>query len=436
MDAAEPGEIITFYSYKGGTGRSMALANLACLLAARGGSGGVLVVDWDLEAPGLHRFFRQLFRRTLGESANYEDRLNAHPGLLELLLQLRSSTDRLQSSASEVARSAEESLQNSVSLDEFVLQSDLDGLHFLKAGRFDENYAEKVNTFGWEDFYRTAPWFFPWFANWLAQKYQYVLIDSRTGITDTSGICTMLVPDKLVVVFTPNLQSLEGVLDIVQRATDYRRHSDDLRPLIVLPLPSRIESARPTLRDLWRYDPKIGYQSRFEQLFKRVYELLDCDLTAYFNDVPIYQVPDYAYGEEIAALVERGGDKLSLAKSYETFLAWLEKSRYPWEQYPDTVQRSPADEALSRAHLTFAQLSPEEVAKFKRVISRLVLLGTDASTDSRVRLQLSDLDPEMQDTVESLRRAGLVSVEGDEAKGNLNVELAHEILIRQPPLRN
>ena len=50
------GEVVTFYSYKGGTGRTMALANVAWILAANGKR--VLVVDWDLESPGLHRFFR------------------------------------------------------------------------------------------------------------------------------------------------------------------------------------------------------------------------------------------------------------------------------------------------------------------------------------------------------------------------------------------
>ena len=49
------GTVITFYSYKGGTGRTMALANIAWILAANGKR--VLAVDWDLEAPGLHRFF-------------------------------------------------------------------------------------------------------------------------------------------------------------------------------------------------------------------------------------------------------------------------------------------------------------------------------------------------------------------------------------------
>src|SRR3989442_12771377 len=55
MATETPGQIITFYSYKGGTGRSMALANVAWILASNGHR--VLMVDWDLEAPGLHRYF-------------------------------------------------------------------------------------------------------------------------------------------------------------------------------------------------------------------------------------------------------------------------------------------------------------------------------------------------------------------------------------------
>src|SRR5580700_8820551 len=54
--APSEGRIVTFYSYKGGTGRSMAMANVAWLLALSGFR--VLAIDWDLEAPGLHRYFR------------------------------------------------------------------------------------------------------------------------------------------------------------------------------------------------------------------------------------------------------------------------------------------------------------------------------------------------------------------------------------------
>lgn len=47
--------IITFYSYKGGVGRSILLANTAYLLASKGYN--VVCVDFDLEAGGLHSIF-------------------------------------------------------------------------------------------------------------------------------------------------------------------------------------------------------------------------------------------------------------------------------------------------------------------------------------------------------------------------------------------
>ena len=46
---------ITFYSYKGGVGRSLALVNIATRLAEFGKK--VCVIDFDLEAPGLHLKF-------------------------------------------------------------------------------------------------------------------------------------------------------------------------------------------------------------------------------------------------------------------------------------------------------------------------------------------------------------------------------------------
>src|SRR5438094_11627 len=45
-------ETITFYSYKGGVGRTLAIANVATYLALLGQK--VVAVDFDLEAPGLH----------------------------------------------------------------------------------------------------------------------------------------------------------------------------------------------------------------------------------------------------------------------------------------------------------------------------------------------------------------------------------------------
>ncbi|MCY4656841.1 MAG: ParA family protein, partial [Gammaproteobacteria bacterium] len=46
--------VVTFYSFKGGVGRTMALVNTAVHLAQNGRR--VLLVDFDLEAPGLDTF--------------------------------------------------------------------------------------------------------------------------------------------------------------------------------------------------------------------------------------------------------------------------------------------------------------------------------------------------------------------------------------------
>src|ERR1700733_14506450 len=65
------GQIVTFYSFKGGTGRSMALANVAWILAANGMR--VLIADWDLEAPGLHRFFQPVIEPAAGSQPGIVD---------------------------------------------------------------------------------------------------------------------------------------------------------------------------------------------------------------------------------------------------------------------------------------------------------------------------------------------------------------------------
>ena len=68
----KPGKIVTFYSYKGGTGRSMALVNVGWILASAGYR--VLLVDWDLEAPGLHRYLHPFLS---------DPELHDSPGLID-----------------------------------------------------------------------------------------------------------------------------------------------------------------------------------------------------------------------------------------------------------------------------------------------------------------------------------------------------------------
>src|SRR5437016_14580170 len=88
MQINTPGRIITFYSFKGGTGRSMAIANVGHVLASSNLTRPkILLIDWDLEAPGLHRYLWRSFGKQLNrslESKEYAKELNNFPGLLEV----------------------------------------------------------------------------------------------------------------------------------------------------------------------------------------------------------------------------------------------------------------------------------------------------------------------------------------------------------------
>ncbi len=83
--------IYTLYSFKGGVGRSMALANLAECFCEKGLK--VLMIDWDLEAPGLESYF---YSAADGESAGAElARLRGARGLLEMLLDYKAKYPEL-----------------------------------------------------------------------------------------------------------------------------------------------------------------------------------------------------------------------------------------------------------------------------------------------------------------------------------------------------
>lgn len=358
------GEIITFYSYKGGTGRTMSLTNAACLMARRLiENEKILMIDWDMEAPGLHCYFRG---HILYEKYGYggaAEAISKHPGLIELFSFLRDSIELPDCDRTNFEPTDEQQLERLISeldIESFVLETDIKGLYLLKAGRLNSDYSKKVNQFNWFEFFDLAPSLFTLLAEKLADNYKYVLIDSRTGVTDTSGICTTLMPDKLVAVFTPNHQSLAGVLNTVEKAASYRLQSDDLRPLSIFPLPSRVEDSEVELKEIWRFGSSngvlpssfsehhefIGYQQQFQELFKQVYRLEKCSLKNYFDEIQIQHSPRYSYGEEIAVVKDKDADRLSLSQSYKVFSDHLLlKYARPWE-YKKSGSSRVFDEAI------------------------------------------------------------------------------------------
>ena len=319
--ASLSGIVITFYSYKGGAGRSMALANTAYLISQHlKGSSRAIMLDWDLEAPGLHTFF-----------AEKQEQFDTCPGVIDYFHALQKLLKETRGFYKKItATEGWKVLDEVLPLENYLIHDIIPGVDFIKAGLFDSHYSELVGSFNWIEFYNKFGSAISVFKDLLTFKYAYTLVDSRTGLTDTSGICTMLLPEKLVTVFTPNDQSLVGVLDLVDRAISYRRSSNDFRPLAVFPLPSRIEIAEKALREQWRKN----YQSRFEEIFRRVYDVEDCDLTEYFDEVQLPHVSYYAYGEKIAVEEERS-EALSLSRAYREFFRRLIELDAAWAKLAD-----------------------------------------------------------------------------------------------------
>ena len=391
------GEIITFYSYKGGTGRSMALSNVACILAdglSKSKGKNVLMIDWDLEAPGLHRYFHDKFNPEFLKQ----------PGLIDLFIELESFIPKTGFGIEEAEKKANDILK-SIDLKKYVTETDIPHLSLLMAGSFDHDYPGRVNTFNWEDLYNRSPYLFILFAEKLVREYRYVLIDSRTGYTDISGICTSLMSEKLVVVFTPNRQNYTGITEIIKAATNYRRKSDDLRPLLVYPLPTRIESSRDDLRAYWRFGNSnkdiVGYQPMFEDLFKEVYGISDCDLNDYFDKVQIQHSPDYAYGENIAVLVEKTEDRFSLSESYRAFTKWLLESSAPWRKpsNKDDLAASLGNQALilqSRGDLDGTMKLHKEQEKIYREMDNIDGLAASLGNQALILKAWGQLEEAMQ----------------------------------------
>ena len=320
------GQIVTFYSYKGGVGRSMALANTAFLLGqslARQ-SQKVLMIDWDLEAPGLHRYF------PLSDSPEHKTR----PGLIDYFWNLsQSMNDSLYQEICERNYSSEAG--NIVSLKKYIVPDVAPGVDFVRAGYFDVNYPERVAAFDWIKFYRDYRLVFRALREIIAREYQWCLIDSRTGLSDVSGISSMLMPEKLVTMFTLNRQSVDGVLDLVERAIEYRRKSEDPRPLSVFPLPSRIVVEELELLKTARQ----SYRERFENCMRRVYGVESCDLSEYFDQVEIPHQGFYAFNESVPARDDPGTTAVaSINKAYERFFKRLVTLGFAWESLEDARQ--------------------------------------------------------------------------------------------------
>jgi len=304
---------VTFYSYKGGVGRTNALANVAGRLAKMGRR--VLMIDFDLEAPGLDSY------------PEFSD--GRKEGVVEYVhrfLQDRETPP----------------IENYVHLcpaDDLVAGT----LWLMPSGLRDEKYPSRLHSIDWTGMYvdEIAA---PLIANWktaVERKFSpdYVLIDSRTGLTDIGGVCTLHFPDINVLLLALNSQSLEGTAGVLRSisqasesrpietltiasplpsmtAQEFKEASERARGVLGRQLAGRISynAAVAGMEHVWTVDekPASDVASQYEMLAKLITGRAKDGIDFYLTRAEeMFKTGDMTAADEIGDhLVEQYGDRL------------------------------------------------------------------------------------------------------------------------------
>ena len=199
-------QFVSFYSYKGGVGRSTVLANLAYWQAMQGKK--VLIIDLDLEGPGQHS--SGLFK---GNPINDSAIKGGFVDLCEAWQQHRAQTpDKV------YEWNLRDYMLRSTFLD--ALPGTGKGEIFLMpAGKqLDKDYTQKLNRLHWDSFFSSSVsqghqgyrLFDTLKLYCEIEEFDYVFIDSRTGLSDPYYMATSWLSDTVVCFSLLNRQSIEG----------------------------------------------------------------------------------------------------------------------------------------------------------------------------------------------------------------------------------
>jgi len=286
------GNIISFYSYKGGAGRTMGLANVSVLLAQMGFK--VLIVDWDLEAPGLEHYFKQ-----------YIDIQNIHlqDGILDLLLN-------------------PEKLNWKHCIQTIDMTKEQIKMDLITAGKRTNGYFQKLRKLDLNQLYSEFNGF-EFIENlrdeWKTH-YDFTLVDSRTGVTDIGEISTIQLPDMLVLFFTAMEQSVNGVVDIHRKVMKaYQKFPNERLKLLSIPVPGRFDSKEEFMIAQQWFDK---FASKLADIYldwlpksiklKNILELTKIPYLAYFS-----------FGEKLPVIEQGINDPAGLGYAYENLAALI-----------------------------------------------------------------------------------------------------------------
>lgn len=206
--------IVTFYSFKGSVGRSTALALVARILANH--KRRVVMVDFDLEAPGL----TSLFPENLAKDGK------GGLGVLDYLHQRYLTPDKQIPHITDCIRQVESRTRGE--------------LFLVPAGEYDESYIHRLADLSIKSLYSREDNPVHQLINDIKEAISpdVILLDARTGFDDSGAIALLDLADTGVICFTPTEQSFHGLRWIIRAARKQKdfKNYPDLRFLLT-PMP-------------------------------------------------------------------------------------------------------------------------------------------------------------------------------------------------------
>src|SRR5262249_10912066 len=160
----------------------------------------------------------------------------------------------------------------------------------------------------------------------MRQNYDYILIDSRTGLSDSAGVCTVQLPDIVVNCFTLSTQSVDGAVAVARPVRGQR----DRQPVRVLPVPMRVEDTEQLKLEAGRDYARHEFAPFLSHLPAEA-------VNRYWGDVEVPYKPYFAYEEILATFAERPMLENSLLAAFERLTRVLTDGRV--EELPPIDER-------------------------------------------------------------------------------------------------
>ncbi|MFM6499062.1 MAG: tyrosine-protein kinase family protein [Dolichospermum sp.] len=261
VDAGNKPAVVTFFSFKGGVGRTTALVATALTLARNGHR--VAIVDLDLEAPGLSTVFSQ-------------ENLVQY-GVIDYLLE-KKIQDRNWSLRNDI-------LQIN---DPLLIGNSGGQINLLTAGNVDSNYLEKLARLDFQNLVdHDIPETLKGMLKELEKKsnpLDFILLDSRAGFHDIGGLALTDLSHAAVIFARQSRQSWAGLTYVIRRLSRPLAPEDERQLPVVL-----VHAMSPGLRETARYGEYKDFNLKAYQVFAENYYYADDEVPNLGDDVAPFQ---------------------------------------------------------------------------------------------------------------------------------------------------